>query len=84
MNTFLVFFMSVITIIGMVLTYRLLVLIIDKRNGGRSTHAQRSVNPHGPPDQMAWQDLAERAEDLSRRLKNLEEILLEEEEEGEA
>ncbi|PIE01704.1 MAG: hypothetical protein CSA81_10560 [Acidobacteria bacterium] len=76
MSPVVIVFGSIITIVGMALTYNLLVLIIDKRNGGSG---QRRNHHHHQGDLESWRDLADRAEDLSRRLQNLEDILMQNE-----
>jgi hypothetical protein len=75
MNPTLIVFGSAITIVGMVLTYRLLVLIIDKRNGDDRDRTTHDYRRHKGAEDVNWQELAHRAESLSKRLANLEEIL---------
>lgn len=75
MNPTLIVFGSAITIVGMVLTYRLLVLIIDKKNGDDRGRTKHDYKRHHGAEDVNWQELTQRAESLSKRLANLEEIL---------
>lgn len=74
MNVVAIIFGSMIVIVGMVLTYKLLTMIIDRKNGGPVTHRHHRHNGAGP-NSVDWQELAERAQALDQRLRNLEEIL---------
>jgi hypothetical protein len=72
-----VVFVSLVTIIGMVLTYRLLRLVILNKQGHANevTGKKQSSSLNGIPTVHEWNELAERAERLQNRLSNLEEIL---------
>ena len=91
MSELTIIFVSIIVIVGMVLTFRLLTLIIDKKHGGESPggrfRGNRKHRNHqtdtNSPDPGAWQELADRAEALNNRLRNLEEIILSEKEKEE-
>ena len=70
------FFVTVIAITAMALTYSLLKQLISKMpDRGVAAKTGRKTPPPPPPPETSAYDLNHRAEDLKRRIGTLEEII---------